>query len=79
MHSTSGSVSKRRGRLLPQPPVGTELSTGTPRGSDPDDGCAPPTVAIAERGADVGVAVPGVGGGVKAGESNEGGGGGCVG
>lgn len=32
MHCTSGSVSRSLGFLLPHPPLGTELSTGTPRG-----------------------------------------------
>jgi len=50
--------------LFPHPPEGTELSTGTLRGSDKDSA--------------VGVAVPGVAGGVKAGESSEGGGAGCA-
>lgn len=45
--------------MLPQPPEGMELSTGTPRGS--------------ERRRD-GVEVPGVAGGVKAGETSEAGG-----
>lgn len=45
----------------PQPPEGTELSTGTPRGS--------------ESNRLDGVAVPGVAGGVKAGDSSELGGG----
>ena len=45
--------------MVPHPPVGRELSTGTPRGS--------------ERRRD-GVEVPGVAGGVKAGETSEAGG-----
>ena len=57
-HCTSGRVSRRRGRFVPQPPDGTELSTGTPSGARSVDG----------------VLAPGVVGGVKAGESSEGGG-----
>ena len=48
--------------MEPQPPLSTELSTGTLRGS--------------ERRRLLGVAVPGVDGGVKAGERSDGGG--CV-
>ena len=62
-HSTSGSVSRSRGCLVPQPPVGIELSTGTPRGWG--GGAA---------SALLGVAVPGVDGGVNAGERREAGG-----
>lgn len=52
--------------MVPQPPLGTELSTGTPRGSD------------SKRDETLlGVAVPGVDGGVNAGETSDGGGG-CV-
>lgn len=58
MHCTSGRVSSSRGFLVPQPPDGIELSTGTLRG---------PLL--------LGVCVPGVPGGVKAGERREGGGG----
>lgn len=58
MHCTSGKVCSSFGLLLPHPPSGIELSTGTPRGPDL-----------------VGVCVPGVCGGVKAGESSDGGGG----
>lgn len=49
--------------MLPHPPVGIELSTGMPRGS--------------AAAALLGVVVPGVAGGVNAGESREAGGG-CV-
>lgn len=60
IHSTSGRVSRSRGRFVPQPPEGMDESTGMPRGC----GCSPK-----------GVAVPGVAGGVKAGERRVGGGG----
>lgn len=62
IHSTCGSVSSNFGRLLPHPPLGFELSTGTPRGSD----CR------------AGVADPGVDGGVNAGERSDCGGNGRV-
>ncbi len=52
--------------MLPHPPVGMELSTGMPRGSR---GTAAPVL--------LGVTVPGVAGGVNAGERREAGGG-CV-
>lgn len=55
---------------MPQPPAGSLLSTGTLRGSSRE---------WEEKGPDdVGVAVPGVTGGVKAGERRDGGGG-CTG
>lgn len=57
MHCTSGSVSRSRGFLVPQPPDETDESTGTPRG-------------CSLRG----VTLPGVAGGVKAGDRREGGG-----
>lgn len=60
IHSTRGRVSSSRGCLEPHPPDGIELSTGTPRGS-----CR----------MSAGVEVPGVEGGVKAGDSRESGGG----
>lgn len=65
MHSTCGNESSSLGFLVPHPPDGIELSTGMPRGSDNDR-----EVMEVE-----GVAVPGVWGGVKEGESKEGGGG----
>jgi len=65
MHSTCGNESSSLGFLVPHPPDGIELSTGMPRGSDNDK-----EVMEVE-----GVAVPGVWGGVKEGESKEGGGG----
>ena len=65
MHCTSGSDSSSLGRFEPQPPPETrELSTGTPRG---------PAAADADVAA-LGVCVPGVLGGVNAGESREDGG-----
>lgn len=65
MHSTCGRDSRSLGFLLPHPPVGMELSTGMPRGSERER-----EVMEVE-----GVAVPGVWGGVKEGERREGGGG----
>lgn len=65
MHSTCGSDSSSLGFLLPHPPVGMELSTGMPRGSERES-----EVMEVE-----GVAVPGVWGGVKEGDRREGGGG----
>jgi hypothetical protein len=60
MHSTCGSVSSSRGCLEPHPPVGIELSTGMLRGS--------------RSAALLGVVVPGVDGGVNAGERRDAGG-----
>lgn len=65
MHSTCGKESSSLGFLVPHPPDGMELSTGMPRGSESER-----EVMEVE-----GVAVPGVWGGVKEGESKEGGGG----
>ena len=68
--ATSGSVSSSFGRFEPQPPLGTELSTGTPRGAEEE-------VLLVVVGAPMmgGVCVPGVAGGVNAGDSRDGGGG----
>lgn len=71
MHSTFGSVSRRRGFLVPQPPDGTLLSTGTERAEE--RGCEGKSEDVFRESV-VGVAVPGVEGGVKAGERRDGGG-----